>query len=69
MTFHKGATLQESVVGAPTLAGLNIYGDYLKLQTSPAETSLTATIGNLTIAAGNGAETASANARTAQRTD
>jgi hypothetical protein len=58
-----GATLAENGAANPVLSGLDIYGDYLRLQTSPGETSLTATIANLNVAAGNGAQPASANAR------
>jgi hypothetical protein len=57
-----GATLAENGSANPVLSGLDIYGNYLRLQTSPGATSLTATIGNLTTAAGNGAQPGSANA-------
>lgn len=59
-----GATLAENAVVTPTLSGLDIYGNYLKLQTSPDETSLAATIANLNSAIGNSAQPASAAALT-----
>ena len=55
-----GATLQENAAANPTLANLNIYGAYLKLQADPSETSLAATISALNAAAGNGGQPASA---------
>jgi filamentous hemagglutinin family protein len=57
-----GATLAENGAANPVLSSLDIYGNYLRLQTSPGETSLTATIANLNIAAGDGAQPASAKA-------